>query len=71
MTETEEVFNAVPTLERLTIMPNTIHFSTDNLQEPIMKLSQGYFWYRGEKIEDIHQVYERFNEWLVSAGYPK
>lgn len=27
----------------------------------------GSFWYKGENVEDVENVYERFNEWLKYA----
>jgi hypothetical protein len=45
---------------------NSITFSAreqDELVE-IIKITKDSFYYKGEKIEDIYNVYERFNEWL-------
>ncbi len=30
----------------------------------MIKMSKGIFWYKGEKIEDINNVYEKFSEWV-------
>lgn len=35
-----------------------------NDKEEIIRLSKDSFYYKGEKVEDKYQVYERFNEWL-------
>ena len=45
--------------------PNTIHFRWNDTEEVILKISKEGFYYRGELVEDIHNVYERFNEWLT------
>lgn len=37
-----------------------------NLVE-VIRISKDGFFYKGEKIEDIHNVYERFNDWLKAA----
>lgn len=37
----------------------------------MIRLSKDGFFYRGEKVEDIHNVYERFNEWLIGARVDK
>lgn len=46
--------------------PNTMGFyvTEDEKSVEIIKLSKEGFFYRGEKVEDVHNVYERFNEWL-------
>jgi len=45
--------------------PNTINFRWNDNDEVILRISKEGFYYRGELIEDIHNVYERFNEWLT------
>jgi hypothetical protein len=30
----------------------------------IMRISKDGFFFKGEKVDDVHNVYERFNEWL-------
>ena len=45
--------------------PNTISFRWKSNDEVILKISKEGFYYRGELVEDIHNVYERFNEWLT------
>ena len=47
--------------------PNEITFIVDNRPEETLKLSEGWFWYRGKKIKDIEQAYERFTAWLRFA----
>ena len=42
---------------------NNIIFYTNDKEE-IIRLSKDGFYYKGEKVEDKYQVYERFNEWL-------
>ncbi len=33
----------------------------------LLKISPDGFYYMGERVDDIHNVYERFNEWLKLA----
>lgn len=45
-----------------------IKFTLNN--EPnieILKISRDGFFYKGERVDDVHNVYERFNEWLTLA----
>ena len=37
--------------------------------DPTLRLEKGFFHYRGEKIEDIHQAYERFRGWMDAVLY--
>ena len=48
--------------------PNTINFRWNDTEEVILKISKEGFYYRGELVSDIHNVYERFNEWLTKIG---
>ena len=45
--------------------PYTIYFRWDDTNEVILRISKDGFYYRGELVKDIHNVYERFNEWLT------
>lgn len=45
----------------------SVSFYPKEHEEPILKLEKGYFWYRGEKIEDAKNAYERFTEWLTNV----
>lgn len=36
-------------------------------KEELLKLSPDGFFYKGERVDDIHDVYNRFNEWLTAA----
>jgi hypothetical protein len=49
--------------------PKSILFYANT--EEIIKLSEGKFYFKGEEVEDKHQVYERFHEWLTQAEMPK
>jgi hypothetical protein len=49
------------------IPENTIYFSLKNEVKPVMKISNGKFYWKDEEIDDIYNVYERFNEWLTKA----
>ena len=42
-----------------------ISFSISETGEEIIKISEEGFFYMGEKVEDVHNVYERFNDWLT------
>jgi hypothetical protein len=53
------------------IPENTIYFSLKNEVKPVMKISNGKFYWKDEEIDDIHNVYERFNEWLTKANQNK
>lgn len=44
---------------------NSIYFRWNDTNEVILKISKEGFYYRGELVEDVHNVYERFNEWLT------
>jgi hypothetical protein len=43
---------------------NKISFSLDNKKDEILVLEKGWFWYKGNKIEDINEAYEKFCNWL-------
>jgi hypothetical protein len=32
-----------------------------------MNITNGKFYWKDEQIDDIHNIYERFNEWLTKA----
>ena len=58
--------------ESVNLLPeNSIFFTLKNEVKPIMKISNGKFYWREEEIDDIHNVYERFNEWLTKANQNK
>lgn len=63
MKQEEKTIDLVPT--------NTIFFHLDNEVKPVMKISNGKFYWKDEEIDDIHNVYERFNEWLTKANENK
>lgn len=42
-----------------------IIFTLDNIE--VIKINKEGFYYMNEKVEDVHNVYEKFNEWL--EGY--
>ena len=35
--------------------------------EEVLRITRDGFYYRGEKVDDVYKVYERFNEWLSMA----
>jgi hypothetical protein len=47
--------------------PYSVYFRLADDGEVILKISKEGFYYRGELVEDIHNVYERFTEWLTKA----
>jgi len=63
MNEEEKTIDLVPA--------NTIYFKLSNEINPIMKISNGKFYWKDEEIDDIHNIYERFNEWLTKANQNK
>ena len=46
---------------------NSIYFKLGDDIKPIMNITNGKFYWKDEEIDDIHNVYERFNEWLTKA----
>lgn len=42
-----------------------------NSTEEVLRLSKEGFFYRGEKVEDINNIYERFTEWMNIAEQSK
>jgi hypothetical protein len=54
--------------EEINLVPeNSIYFSLKDEVKPIMRISNGKFYWKDEEIDDIHNIYERFNEWLSKA----
>lgn len=47
--------------------PTQIFFELERGDE-FIKLNKDGFFYKGEKVDDVHNVYERFNEWLTKAN---
>lgn len=45
--------------------PTSVVFGLDD--EEIIKLSKEGFFYKGNLVENDHEVYERFVEWLNTA----
>jgi len=39
--------------------------------EELLRLSAEGFFYKGERVDDIHDVYTRFNEWMTTAEQDK
>jgi len=44
-----------------------IAFLHQHDSEEILKITKDGFYYKGERVDDIHNVYERFNEWMRLA----
>ena len=51
------------TIKASLLKANSFVLGTNN-EEPTIKIGEGYFWYRGEKIEDTKKVYELFADFL-------
>jgi hypothetical protein len=47
--------------------PNSVYFRLADDGEIVLKISKEGFYYKGELVEDVHNVYERFTEWLTKA----
>ena len=47
----------------------TFYLTEEGEQKEIIKITKEGFYYNGEKVNDAHNVYERFNEWLTKAEY--
>lgn len=45
------------------------YLTEEGEQKEIIKITKEGFYYNGEKVDDAHNVYERFNEWLTKAEY--
>jgi hypothetical protein len=55
--------------EKINLVPeNSIYFTLNDEVKPVMKITNGKFYWKDEEIDDIHNVYERFNEWLTKAN---
>lgn len=46
---------------------NNLVFCLEDENIEVIRINKEGFFYKGEKVEDIHNVYERFNDWLTSA----
>lgn len=55
----------VSTITASQLKNNSFILSTNGDKEPTIKIGEGYFWYRGEKIEDTRKVYELFADFLT------
>ncbi len=45
----------------------TFHLKENSEITEVIKITKDGFFYKGERIDDIYNVYDRFNEWLSSA----
>ena len=59
MNEEEKIINSFP--------ENSIYFTLKDESNPIMVISNGKFYWKDKEIDDIYNIYERFNEWLTKA----
>jgi len=53
---------------RRTDSENAINFFLGEGQEPIIKIADGKFYWKGEAIDDIHDIYNRLYEVLIEAA---
>lgn len=44
------------------------YFYDSETKEPIMVIKKGKFIWKGEEIEDVHDIYKRFNEWMKNQN---
>jgi len=35
--------------------------------KPVMRLSEGKFWWKGEEVKDVNNIYKRFCQWMDKA----
>lgn len=49
--------------------PPAFKFHLNNDPEPIMVIADGKFIWKGQEIEDVHQVYEKFCEFMRQVNY--
>jgi hypothetical protein len=62
--QTQDLLTCSNNETKFEIPKRTVFFNTDGEPTETLKLEEGWFWYRGEKIEDVNNVYERFCNWL-------
>lgn len=62
----ENTLQLTPVLDK-SIM--AFHLTEGGEQKEIIRITKNGFYYKGELVEDAHNVYERFNEWLTKAEY--
>ena len=60
MTQEEKTIDLVPE-------KNSIYFRIADDAKPIMKISDGKFYWKDEEVDDVHNIYERFNDWLTKV----
>lgn len=46
---------------------SSIYFHYKDESKPVIKITKDKFYWKDEEVEDIHNVYERFNEWLSNT----
>jgi hypothetical protein len=61
MDKEEKIINSFP--------KNSIYFTLKDEANPIIIISNGKFYWKDEEIDDIYNIYERFNEWLTKAEF--
>ena len=57
--------------QQTVVQENTIYFTLKNEVEPIMKISNGNFYWKEEEIDDIHNVYEKLRRLSVIMAVSK
>jgi hypothetical protein len=45
----------------------TFHLKENSELTEVIKITKDGFYYRGERVDDVYNVYDRFNEWLSGA----
>ncbi len=53
--------------------PPALNFNlqVDGKNVEVLKISKDGFYYRGERVDDINKIYERFSEWMNLAEKTK
>ena len=47
---------------------DSITFTIESAKpQEVMKITKGTFYWKGEPVEDKHEIYERFHEWMTMA----
>lgn len=48
----------------------TFHIDNDKGEpEEMLKISEDGFFYKGERVEDVNDIYNRFSEWMSKADH--
>ena len=60
------------TLKGITTPPAlTFHLLEEGKHVEVLKISKDGFYYKGERVDDVNKIYERFSEWMNLAEKTK